>query len=125
MALPPNSFDCVVSIATLHHLPLEEALAKIKRILKPKGQLLILDLYRESTPTDYLFAALGTLAVRAVGARRKQYKAAALDQAWADHAPLDHYLTIPEIKEVCAEVLPDARIRPHIYFRYSIVWRKP
>ncbi len=45
---PANYFDCVVSIATLHHLPLEEMLMKMKRALRVNGVLLILDLYQES-----------------------------------------------------------------------------
>src|SRR6185295_10544004 len=42
---PADSFDCIASIATLHHLPLSEALSKMKTALKPGGILLILDLF--------------------------------------------------------------------------------
>src|SRR5207247_492669 len=42
---PSNHFDCIVSIATLHHVPLEEMLLKMKRALRVNGVLLILDLY--------------------------------------------------------------------------------
>ena len=45
---PSDHFDCIVSIATLHHVPLEEMLLKMKRVLRVNGVLLILDLYRES-----------------------------------------------------------------------------
>ncbi len=44
-ALPPESFDCIASIATLHHLPLREIFMKMKAALKPGGVLLILDLF--------------------------------------------------------------------------------
>ena len=37
--LPAESFDCIASIATLHHLPLREILLKIKAALKPGGVL--------------------------------------------------------------------------------------
>ncbi|MDQ6652669.1 MAG: class I SAM-dependent methyltransferase [Acidobacteriota bacterium] len=42
--LPLESFDCIASIATLHHLPIPEILLKMKNALKPGGVLLILDL---------------------------------------------------------------------------------
>src|SRR5690348_11165812 len=42
-SLPDAGFDCVVSIATLHHLPLEQALQKMKDALKPGGTLIIND----------------------------------------------------------------------------------
>ena len=41
----PGHFDCIASIATFHHLPLEEVLPKPTKALKPGGTLLILDLY--------------------------------------------------------------------------------
>jgi ubiquinone/menaquinone biosynthesis C-methylase UbiE len=42
--LPSNHFDCIVSIATLHHLLLEEILLKVKQALKVNGVFLVLDL---------------------------------------------------------------------------------
>src|SRR5258708_5933233 len=43
--LPPETFDCITSLATLHHLPLREIFLKLKAALKPGGLLLILDLF--------------------------------------------------------------------------------
>src|SRR5260370_9031014 len=45
---PPEQFDCIVSIATLHHLPLEEMLIKVKAALAPNGTLIVLDLFQAS-----------------------------------------------------------------------------
>jgi len=42
---PKERFDCIVSIATLHHLPFENILEKMKSGLKPNGILMVLDLY--------------------------------------------------------------------------------
>ena len=36
--LPAEGFDCIASIATLHHLPLPEILGKMKAALKPGGR---------------------------------------------------------------------------------------
>src|SRR5215831_8895929 len=36
-------FDCIATIATLHHLPLERALARLGRALRSGGVLLVLD----------------------------------------------------------------------------------
>jgi len=43
--LPLETFDCITSLATLHHLPLREIFLKMKAALKPGGVLLILDLF--------------------------------------------------------------------------------
>ena len=33
-----GQFDCIASIATMHHLPMEEMLAKMRRVLKVNGR---------------------------------------------------------------------------------------
>ena len=45
---PPEHFDCIVLIVTLHHLPLEEMLTIMKRALTVNGILLVLGLHQES-----------------------------------------------------------------------------
>jgi SAM-dependent methyltransferase len=50
--LPSAGFDCIASLATLHHLPLREILLKMKAALKPGGVLLILDLFEPAGVID-------------------------------------------------------------------------
>ena len=42
---PAAHFDCIVNIATLHHLPLREMILKLKDALRPGGVLIVLDLF--------------------------------------------------------------------------------
>jgi 2-polyprenyl-3-methyl-5-hydroxy-6-metoxy-1,4-benzoquinol methylase len=42
--LPAESYDCVVTLATLHHLPLGESLKRMKALLSPGGVLVVHDL---------------------------------------------------------------------------------
>lgn len=121
---PDCCFDCVVSVATLHHLPYCDALRKLKRILKPGGALLLLDLYRAGNALDLAFSAIGVVADRLARLFRKSLVPKELAEAWHQHSRLDHYQSIAEIRRACADILPQARIRRHIYFRYSLVWRK-
>jgi SAM-dependent methyltransferase len=48
-AFSPESFDCIVSIATFHHLPLNTLLQKVEAALRPGGVLLLLDLFKTET----------------------------------------------------------------------------
>jgi 2-polyprenyl-3-methyl-5-hydroxy-6-metoxy-1,4-benzoquinol methylase len=123
-AYPPASFDCVACIATLHHLPAREALATLADLLKPDGHLLVLDLYRATTVGDLLISAAGAAASMVTRVVRRTRQGRALSAAWAEHAPLDHYLSIAEIERICSDRLPGARIRRHLYFRYSLIWEK-
>jgi SAM-dependent methyltransferase len=124
---PASKYDCIASIATLHHLPLDEMLAKMKSALRPGGVLLVLDLYKYETPGDYL---TGTIAVPAnlflrlfkTGRFRPP---AELRAAWEEHGRDEVYARISQLRRLCAGLLPGAVIRKHLFFRYSLVWKKP
>lgn len=122
---PSDSFDCIVSIATLHHVPLEEILIKMKRALRVNGVLLILDLYQESLPGSFM--SLAAMPVSLVlkylntGHFRESPEVRA---AWAEHGKHDRYLTLTELRQRCQVLLPGVKIRKHLLWRYSLMWKK-
>jgi ubiquinone/menaquinone biosynthesis C-methylase UbiE len=125
-SLPEESFDCIASIATLHHLPYAETLLNMKAALKPGGVLLVLDLFEPAGLFDSL-SNLVALPV-SVGLRlihhgrllpRREERA-----AWKAHELHDLYPTMREVRELCASILPGAHIQQHLLWRYSIVWEK-
>jgi SAM-dependent methyltransferase len=123
---PMERFDCVASIATLHHLPMEPMLAAIKTALKPGGVLLILDLYKSQGWGERLDAGLAisaSLALRWLHNGRIREPEAAR-QAWAVHGEHDVYLRISQVREICATALPGAIVKRHLFWRYSLVWQK-
>ena len=124
---PPERFDCVASIATFHHLPMEPMLAAIKAALKPGGVLLILDLYNSQgwgEQFDAGLAMIGSVALRWLhNGRIRESKEAR--QAWAAHGVHDVYPQISQVREICARILPGAAVTRHLFWRYSIVWHKP
>lgn len=125
--LPDEHFDCIASIATLHHLPFAEILSKMKAALKPGGVLLILDLFEPAGLVDSLsnFVALPV----SVGLRFKHYgrlrRRREEREAWAAHEVHDLYPTMDEVDALCDEILPGAKIKKHLLWRYSIIWQKP
>lgn len=123
---PLERFDCVASLATLHHLPIEEMLLKMKGALRPGGGLVVLDLY-EATGLFDLFTSLAaiptSLVLRLVKNRRLRERRE-VREAWAEHGKNDFYSTLAQISRICEKVLPGARIRKHLLWRYSIVWRR-
>jgi SAM-dependent methyltransferase len=147
--LPPESFDCIATIATLHHLPLRELLLKMKTALKPGGTLLVLDLFepikwhghpaRDSGPLSAqgrsireglwdtflnLVAMNLSVSLRLIHhgrlLPRREVRA-----AWTEHARHDVYPTMKEIHALSAEIFPGATVKKHLLWRYSIVWQKP
>jgi hypothetical protein len=43
-------------------------------------------------------------------------------EAWAGHFQYDKYLTIKEIKKIVKTKLGKAKVRKHLFWRYSIVY---
>jgi len=125
-AWPSGQFDCIASIATLHHLPLAALLATMRRALAENGTLVVLDLYQGHDLGDSVTSALAlplssAARVALTGHLRRSPEARAI---WVEHARHDTYLSLDHIRRVCADIMPGARVRKHLFWRYSIVWHK-
>ena len=125
--LPVESFDCIASIATLHHLPFPQILLKMKAALKPGGVLLVLDLFEPAGLSDSLSNLLAipvSVSLRLIHHGRLLPRREVRD-AWTAHERHDLYPTMSHVRDLCADILPGAKVRQHLLWRYSIVWRKP
>lgn len=123
---PYEEFDCVATIATMHHLPMKLMLSKFKRALKPNGVLLVLDLLEPEGFYDALTDAVAypvCVGLRLLHQRRFRAPLA-VRAAWAEHEQYDTYPTLAEVRKACAELLPGASVRRHLLWRYSVIWRK-
>jgi ubiquinone/menaquinone biosynthesis C-methylase UbiE len=123
---PDNEFDCIATLTTIHHLPIDTILRKISQSLKPGGIFLCLDLYQRSNLTDLLFDSVAYPAsffLRLIKTGRPR-DSHALRKAYAAHGKTDTYLTLPQIQQLCAAILPGALVRRHLFWRYSIIWQK-
>ena len=124
---PFERFDCIASIATLHHLDSRALLPRMRDALRPGGVLLVLDLVASE---GMLGLARSALAVAVSGALRLARSGRLRDpkqvrEAWEEHGRGETYLRPSEVREICRDLLPGAEVRRHLLWRYSIVWRKP
>ncbi len=123
---PDEQFDCIVSIATLHHLPMEDMLLKMKGALKVNGTLMVLDILQAEGVSDLLT----TMAAIPVNIGLQYIKTGHMRtprnvrEAWAEHGKRDSYLTLSQVRRICADVLPGAQVRRQLLWRYSLVWKK-
>lgn len=121
-----NQFGCIASIATLHHLPFEPILYKMKEALQTKGTLLVLDLFQAESLADFstsLLAIPANLILKLIK-NGQINESVELKAAWAEHGRTDKYLTLSQVHRACATILPEAKITRHLLWRYSIVWKK-
>jgi len=123
---PAARFECVASIATLHHLPAETTLTRMRNALKPGGTLIVLDLFQGEGLSDVLASGLAIPVNAALGLIRtgRLRRPRQVREAWAEHGRHDSYLTLSQVRQVCDSVLPGAQVKKHLLWRYSITWKK-
>lgn len=126
-------FDCIATIATLHHLAAQAALSKLKSALSPGGTLLVLDLYQPErnllSAKGFSDAVLNLVAMSTSCSLRLMHNGRLrpppeVRAAWEAHGQHDSYLTMDEVHRTYRSIFPDVVIRKHLLWRYSAVWRK-
>ncbi|WP_232850789.1 class I SAM-dependent methyltransferase [Nocardia acididurans] len=115
---PSKSFDAIVSVATLHHMDAVTALTRMAELLRPGGTLAIVGLARDVFPRDLAYSLAGVVAYRYHRIRKRD---------WLHPSPIvwPPPVTNREMRRIAEQVLPGARFRRHLLWRYSIVWTKP
>lgn len=116
--LPPDSFDVVTALASLHHMPLEGAFREASRVLRPGGRLIVLGVWTDkSTRIDYAWNVASVMLnrlLRGLRGRDQMTSPATLDQtSWVDAGAK------------ARDVLPGVRLRRRLLWRYTMVWDKP
>jgi len=121
-------FDFACANTSLHHMDFEAALTAMVRVLRPGGTLAVIGLAADGSFGDYLAGAPGLpidrfyRAIHRTTGSGAPVKAA--DMTWAEvrataaRPPRDRRAT-------AARLLPAARYRRHLLWRYSLLWTKP
>lgn len=111
-----RSFDLITFVASLHHLRLRDTLRKARQMLRPAGQLAIVGLSANRGIADWLWAGLCTPAARAGSLLHRETRDIGV-------AVTDPRESLAEIRQATADVLPGARIRRGLYYRYRLLWQ--
>ena len=112
------SFDAVTCLAVVHHLPLEVAITKMVRLLRPGGRLVLLGVWPDvATPTE---VAMSLLAVVVNGC---------YILLWGDgemNSPAcATQMSMSDARRVLKRLLPSATVTRRLLWRYTVEWTKP
>lgn len=119
--VPPGLYSVITCVATIHHLPLTDALTHFRRHLAPGGTLIIVGLYRPRSRSDYLIDAVAVPANIAMAWIKNKGRRAPRPVAMT--APTRPATTaFPDIVRDARRVLPGARLRRRLFWRYTLVW---
>ncbi|MBE9171443.1 class I SAM-dependent methyltransferase [Pleurocapsales cyanobacterium LEGE 06147] len=124
---PVEQFDAIASIATFHHLPLENLLPSLKTALKPGGKFVILDLVQPETIQDRLSNVIAVPLnwIWQILKNRNIKQSLKAKAAWQEHFRTDKFLTLSQARRIYTKTCPGAKIRKHLFWRYSAIWEKP
>jgi SAM-dependent methyltransferase len=117
VAFDAGSFDAVVSVATLHHVAAEKALARLGDLVKPAGVVAIVGLAANDW-WDLPYAAVAQGSQLALGFARGHWQHSA-SMVWPPP------VTYQEMKRIAQRILPGVTYRRHLLGRYSLIWHKP
>ena len=127
MDFPDGSLDAIVTTATAHHLPYEWLLRFARDKLKPGGTLAILDLIRTERWWETLYwgaAAVPNAVMNLLKNGRLQKDDPHAAALWDKHGAHDVYMSFSELR-AAARVLPGAKLRRRLFWRYTLMWTKP
>ncbi|MGI5189131.1 class I SAM-dependent methyltransferase [Promicromonospora sp. CA-289599] len=121
-----GTFDTITMIAVLHHMPLEAALRHASERLEPGGRLLVVGLARPESLADFVWDVPSSLLNPLVGmVKHPQPVTKPVDDGGPPLPMRDPAETFAEISEVVRRMLPGARIRRRLFFRYTLEWTRP
>ena len=113
-------FDLVFSAHTLHHVELDSALHRIRSLVRPGGQVLLVDVVddRPQVPRSWLRGQAWRMLAADLRHRRRPVREAVellrlqLDPDWLDHQTSDRLLPAADWDARCRAVFPGATITP-------------
>lgn len=112
-----GSYDFVSMIASLHHLPFDEAVSKAAAALAPGGVLAVLGLDRPRSRIDAVIHAAAAYPV-------SSWYRLTRNTAPVEATIRDPEMTLQAIRHRARSLLPGATLQRHVLWRYSLIWIK-
>jgi SAM-dependent methyltransferase len=124
-------FDLVFSAHTLHHVELDSALHRIRSLVRPGGQVLLVDVVddRPQVPRSWFRGQAWRMLAADLRHRRRPAREAVellrlqLDRDWLDHQTSDRLWSAADWDAHCRAVFPGATFTPFRRAR-ALDWRR-
>jgi hypothetical protein len=115
-------------VASLHHMDLDNTLARVSALLAPSGRLLVVGLARPESLTDWMTDIVSGIANPVMGMIKHPRAVRRPDRPLAGQPVVpvkDPATTLAEIKTTARARLPGVAVRRRLFFRYTLRWDKP
>ncbi|MFJ4582014.1 class I SAM-dependent methyltransferase [Streptomyces echinatus] len=123
--LPAGPYDVITCVAVLHHLPFPETLTRLRGRLAPGGTLVVVGCARASGPADHALGLVALALNPLLGWVKNRGRPASLPPVSMTARTREPEETFAEISGAARRLLPGARLRRRLFWRYTLVWRAP
>ncbi len=113
-----ETFDAVISVATLHHLGTAAGLEVMRDLVRPGGIIAVIGLASSEYPDDLLWDISGVVLTRLFRLKRCY---------WEHPSPIKHNISdsYRRVQGIAEQILPGARFQRLVLWRFSLIWQKP
>jgi protein-L-isoaspartate O-methyltransferase len=121
--IPAGPYDVITCVAALHHLPFAGTLTRFRDQLAPGGTLVVVGCAREETFVDHLIGAPSIPLNLAMGWLKNRGRKAVSRPVSMTAVTRPPEMTFAEVRREAVRLLPGARLRRRLFWRYTLVWR--
>jgi len=114
----PESVDFVCANTSLHHMDFAAALGKLAETLRPGGRLAVIGLGKDAKPADWMIATAAVPVNKYYQLRYEEGQHPKMPVRQAE-------LTWEQTRDTARQILPGARYRRLLLWRYLLLWDKP
>lgn len=118
-----GSYDVITCVAVLHHLPLSGTLSHFRRQLAPGGTLVVVGCAREDTWVQHLLGLVSVLLNPLFGWARNRGRRSVAPPLGMTAVTRQPDVPYTELLREARRILPGARFRRRLFWRYTLVWR--
>ena len=120
-----RTFDAVVSINMVHHLPISVVVPRLAALVAPGGTLIIQDVLTRKGPRYLLINVIAMLRRRVARRRRSDGATREVEKLYQAHGIGERYLAPDAVADALTALLPGVRITHHLEWRYTATWTRP
>ena len=112
-----NRFDAIIFVASMHHMNMEDAIEKAKKLLQRNGILIIVGLSKPSNFWDWALETARIIPSKIVSVIRGNMPSEAMDMDVSYDFP-----AMDEVRRIYKTHLRGCKIRYGLHYRYLLTW---
>ncbi|MEU6282262.1 methyltransferase domain-containing protein [Streptomyces sp. NPDC047028] len=122
--LPTGPYDVITCVAVLHHLPFADTLTRVREELAPRGTVVVVGCARAASAVDHVLGLVAIPLNAATGWVKNRGRSGVRPVSMSARVH-DPEMNFAEIAAEARRILPGARVRRRLFWRYTLVWRAP